>query len=124
MIAMEAHVYAYYLHQAKGRMSDAARLAGVNQNTFAGRTYRFGLNFRNFRGLMCECKKGRNGKSRCEVCAEKNRASARERYRARKGKPIPAPATMPSKAVIDKTSRMLFLSAKMSALQRFIQLSK
>jgi len=116
MISMEAHIYAFYLNLAKGRMTDAARMAGINPNTFTRKTYRYGINFRNFRGAMCECKG--NG-IRCKVCADKNRTAARNRYHVRKVIPVPQP-----KESMDKTTKMLFLSAKMSALQRIMQLSK
>jgi len=119
MIAMEAHIYAYYLHLAKGRMSDAARLMGINPNTFTRKAHLYTVEFRNFRGAMCECRRGEKTGTRCKICAEKNRIAARNRYHVRKGK-----QEAPPKDNVGKTAKMLFLSAKMSALQRFMQLSK
>jgi hypothetical protein len=119
MISMEAHVYAFYLYQTKGNMQRAADERGVDRKTFHKRCVMYRLDFRDFRGPMCQCRRKGN---RCEVCLRRNRDAAKRTYYERKNNPnvcFGITSVTPLRVF-----RMMALSDQMATMQRFLKLSK
>lgn len=121
MIAPDAHVYAFYLWKTKGNMQKAADIINVGKDAFWFKTKAYGLNFRDFRGEMCTCNKG---KPRCEVCKARNRVTARNRYYRNKAIRPTVAAENKARKNIEKINRMMTLSNQMAAMRKFLQLSK
>lgn len=118
MISIEAHVYRFYVKESKGNMTVAAGMTGVSRDLFARRTKKMGIDFRMYRPPMCSCKI--LNVSRCPVCSEKNREATKKRYHINKCSP---PKAYPAVNVA-RTMQMLAISCRMTAMQRFLRLSK
>jgi hypothetical protein len=121
MIAPESHVYTYYIYGTKGNMQRAADRNGISRRVFAHRVSVFGIDYRKFRGAMCSC---RSGNPRCEVCKKRNRKAATAAYQERKLNPTMEVVHRSQPDTPLKVMRMLAISDRMTAMQRFLQLSK
>jgi hypothetical protein len=125
MIAMESHVFKYYLIQSEGNTSKAALMCGINRYKFVRSLKMCEIDYKKFRKPMCYCRKLKG--ERCEVCIVRNRAAAAVIYQRRKLRmyvPKSAPAKYEGRDNVARTLQMLALSDRMQAIQRLLRLSK